>query len=34
MITRRTILKTSLAAGAAATNLPLPDLAQSGLSWE
>lgn len=34
MITRRTILKTSLAAGAAATIVPLSALAQSGLSWE
>ena len=34
MLTRRTLLKTSLAAGAAATIVPLPALAQSGLTWE
>ncbi|MCV0395865.1 MAG: MBL fold metallo-hydrolase [Rhizobiaceae bacterium] len=34
MFTRRTLLKTSLAAGAAATVLPLPAMAQSSLTWE
>jgi len=34
MFTRRTLLKTSLAAGAAATIMPLQALAQSGLSWD
>ncbi|UOA29267.1 MBL fold metallo-hydrolase [Pseudosulfitobacter sp. DSM 107133] len=34
MLTRRTVLKTTLAAGAAATMLPLPVLAQTNLTWE